>query len=49
MNNFKPNHHQKSGLNALFNVVAGIPFSPYIPKTRKNAPGEKPEFKKPFT
>lgn len=49
MNKFKPNQFEKSGKEALFNLVTGIPFSPFISKTRKHPHGEKPEFKKPFT
>ena len=49
MNKFRPNHFDKSGPDALFNLVTGIPFIPYIAKTRKVPRGEKPEYKKPFT
>ena len=49
MAKFKPSHSEKLGVNALFREENGIPFSPFIAKTRLNPPGEKPEFKKPFT
>lgn len=49
MMKFKPSQSGKSGNDGLFNLVTGIPFTPFISKNRKYAKGEKPEFKKPFT
>jgi len=49
MAKFKPSHNDKLGVNSLFREENGIPFSPFVAKERLNKPGEKPEFKKPFT
>jgi hypothetical protein len=45
---FKPNGNEKYGFNALFSINAGIPFTPFIPKTRKIVSPDNKDFQKAF-